>query len=126
MAEIESYRDLVVWQKAMDLTVLIYELSARFPSTETYRLVTQMTRSAASVPANIAEGRGRATKPDLAHFVSVAKGSLMETETLLMLAIRLAYLSQEEAQRALNLITEISKMLTVLRRELRAPNDSDL
>jgi four helix bundle protein len=59
MGKIESHRDLVVWQKAMDLTVLIYKLSGQFPSSEAYRLVTQITRSAASVPANIAEGRGR-------------------------------------------------------------------
>ena len=126
MTQIHSHRDLIVWQKAMDLTVLIYRLSAKFPSNEAYRLVAQITRSAASVAANIAEGRGRATKPDFAQFVSVAKGSLMETETFLMLATRLGYLSRDQAQPALDLITEISKMLTVLRRSLRAPSDADL
>jgi four helix bundle protein len=69
---INSYRDLVVWQKAMDLTVLIYRLSAKFPSNETHRLVAQVTRSAASVPANLVEGRGRATKRDFANFVAIA------------------------------------------------------
>lgn len=118
MGEIKSHRDLVVWQKAMDLTVLIYRLSAKFPPNEAYRLVAQVTRSAASVPANIAEGRGRATKPDFAHFVAIAKGSLMETETFVMLAVRLGYVQEAEAQPAMSLITEISKMLTTLRAKL--------
>jgi four helix bundle protein len=102
----------------MDLAVVIYRLSRKFPSTEAYGLVSQITRSAASVPANTAEGRGRATKRDFAHFLAVAKGSLMETETFLMLAVRLEHLSQTEAQPALDLITEISKMLTILRAKL--------
>lgn len=115
---IQSHRDLVVWKKAMDLAELIYGLSAKFPSQETYRLVGQITRSATSVAANLAEGRGRATRRDFAHFVSVAKGSLMETETYVMLAVRLGYLQQAEAQPTLDLITEISKMLTALRAKL--------
>jgi len=115
---VQSHRDLKVWQKAMDLTVLVYELAKKFPTTETYRLGSQVTRAAASVPANIAEGNARGTKRDYANFLSVAKGSLMETETFLMLAVRLRYLSQEETTAALNLITEISKMLTALRNRL--------
>jgi four helix bundle protein len=119
---IESHRDLVVWKKAMDLTVLVYQLSAKFPSSEQYRLVAQMTRSAASVPANIAEGHARATKRDYANFVSIAKGSLMETETFVMLAVRLGYLRAAEAEPALALLTELSKMLTILRMRLTAAN----
>ncbi len=104
----------MVWQKAMDLAVLVYRLSAGFPSSEKYRLVDQLTRSAASVPANIAEGRGRATRREFANFLAIAKGSLMETETYLALSIRLGYLSESQAQPALALVTEVSKMLTVL------------
>jgi four helix bundle protein len=89
MGRIESHRDLQVWQKTMDLTVHIYRLSTHFPPNETYRLVAQITRAAASVPANIAEGHARSTRKDYANFLSIAKGSLMETETFLMLAIRL-------------------------------------
>lgn len=118
VAKIESHRDLIVWQKAMDLAVEVYRLAAKFPPTETYRLVSQVTRAAASVPANIAEGHARGTSRDYSNFLSIAKGSLMETETFLTLAVRLGYLSQEEAGPALGLITEISKMLTVLRRRL--------
>lgn len=88
MASINSHRDLLVWQKAMDMTVLIYQLSAKSPSNENYRLVAQMTRSASSVAANTAEGHARATKRDYSHFLAVAKGSLMETETFVMLSVR--------------------------------------
>lgn len=118
MTKIESHRDLLVWQKAMDLAVLIYRLTSKFPSSETYRLVAQVTRSASSVPANIAEGHARATKRDYLHFLAIAKGSLMETETFVMLSVRLGYAGQADAQPALDLITEISKMLTVLRSRL--------
>ena len=118
MAKIASHSDLIVWQKAMDMTVEIYRLTGHFPATETYRLTSQITRSAASVPANIAEGHSRGTTRDYAHFLAIAKGSLMETETFLMLAVRLRYLTEIEASSTLSLITEISKMLTVLRNKL--------
>ena len=118
MGKIESHRDLIVWQKAMDLAVEIYKLTGRFPKNETYRLVAQLTRAAASVPANIAEGHARPRRRDFANFVAIAKGSLMETETFLMLAMRLKYFSGEEADSTLRLIAEISKMLTALRGRL--------
>jgi four helix bundle protein len=102
----------------MDLAVATYGLAAKFPPTETYRLGWQITRAAVSVPANIAEGNARGTKRDYANFLSVAKGSLMETETLLMLAVRLKFLGDQETANALSLVTEISKMLTALRRRL--------
>ena len=81
----------------MDLVVQVYKFTEHFPATETYRLTNQITRAVASVPANIAEGNARATTRDYAHFLSIAKGSLMETETFLMLAIRLNYLTEEQA-----------------------------
>lgn len=118
MARIDSHRDLVVWQKAMDMVVQVYRLAAQFPAYENYRLVAQLTRAAASVPANIAEGNGRGSPRDYAHFIAIAKGSLMETETFLMLAVRLSYLTDADAGPTLALITEISKMLTTLRHRL--------
>jgi four helix bundle protein len=126
MPQIESHRDLVVWQKAMDLAVATYGLTSKFPPFETYRLVSQITRAVASVPANIAEGSARATRKDYANFVAIAKGSLMETETFLMLAIRLNYLTREQTQPVMNLLTEVSKMLTSLRNQLnREPRTSN-
>jgi four helix bundle protein len=97
-AKPESHRDLIVWQKAMELAVDIYRLADRFPRHETYGLVSQITRSVVSVPANIAEGRSRATRKGFANFLAIAKGSLMETETLLTLAVRLNYLRAEETE----------------------------
>lgn len=102
----------------MDLAVSVYELTRQFPKVETYRLVDQISRAVASVPANIAEGHARGTKKDYAHFLAIAKGSLMETETYIMLAIRLEYLTSEEAASDLALLNEIGKMLTRLRQRL--------
>jgi four helix bundle protein len=118
---ISSHRDLVVWQRAMDLVVEVYCLSSRFPVDERYRLTSQITRAAASVPANIAEGHARSTAKEYAHFLAIAKGSLMETETFLMLAIRLTYLSEQQAAPALAMVTQVSKMLTRLRARLQHP-----
>ena len=118
MSKIESHRDLIVWQKAMDLAVMAYALSAKFPRTEIYRLTDQLTRAAISVPANIAEGHERSTARDYAHFLSIAKGSLMEAETFLTLAVRLRYASAEAVAAAQALIIEISKMLAALRQRL--------
>jgi four helix bundle protein len=97
---------------------LLYHLAEQFPPAEIYRLTAQMTRAAISIPANIAEGHARSTRKDYAHFLAIAKGSLMETETFLMLAVRLGYLNNAAAAPTLELITEISKMLTVLRSKL--------
>lgn len=88
MKLIESHRDLIVWQKAMDLAVTVYRPSARFPASEAYRVTSQITRSVVSVPANIAEGYACSATGDYARFLAIAKGSLMETETLLTLAER--------------------------------------
>jgi four helix bundle protein len=116
---IRSHRDLVVWNKAVDLTLLIYDLTAKFPSNEIYSLVAQMRRSASSIPANIAEGHARGTQRDYCQFLAIAKGSLMETQTFILLALRLGYVQESEAAPALALITEVSKMLTVLRARLK-------
>ena|SRR5208282_3187136 len=118
MGTITSHRDLVVWQKGMDLAVQVYRLTSQFPRSEMYRLTAQLTRAVASVPANIAEGSARGSRRDYANFLAIAKGSLMETETFLTLAVRLLYLTKEEAAPSFSLITEMSKMLTALRRRL--------
>ena len=102
----------------MDLAVQVYRLTGQFPKNEMYRLTSQITRAAASIPANIAEGNARGSRRDYAHFLSVAKGSLNETETFLILALRLGYLREAEAAATLILITEIGKMLTALRARL--------
>ena len=102
----------------MDLAVMVYDLVRTLPATERYGITSQLTRAAVSVPANIAEGHARAGTREYAQFVSVAKGSLMEVETYVMIAVRLGYVTQQAADNALSLITEISKMLTALRTRL--------
>ena len=116
--KVRSHRDLIVWRKAMDLVDLVYDLAAGFPPSENYRLAAQITRAVVSVPANIAEGQARSTSKDFANFLAIAKGSLMETETLLLVAVRRGYATDIAASPALNLITEISKMLTTLRSQI--------
>lgn len=118
MSKIESHRDLIVWQKAMDLAVLAYELTRDFPRSEQYGITSQLTRAAASVPANVAEGRARSTARDYVHFLHIARGSLAEAETFIELAIRLGYASAEKASRLLALADEVGRMLLGLQRRL--------
>jgi four helix bundle protein len=116
---IESYRDLAVWQRGMDLVVLAYELAQKLPAQEMYGLRSQIQRSAVSVPANIAEGHGRRHTGDFIHHLSIANGSLKELETLLLIAVRLGFLEPTEIEPAMRLAERISQMLTVLVRRLR-------
>jgi four helix bundle protein len=114
-----SHRDLIVWNKAMDLVEDIYRLTARFPRTEIYRLTDQLCRAVVSVPSNIAEGNGRATRGEYAHqLVGIAKGSLNEVETQIMIAVRLKYITDEDAAPVLAAIGEVGRMLVALRRRL--------
>ena len=123
MGKIESHRDLKVWQKGMGLAEEAYRLAKLLPRTEQNRLTGQLLRAAASVPANIAEGHARGTRKDYANFVNIARGSLAEAETFLLLAVRTGLLTQEHAATALGLTAELGKMLTVLRQRL---NDDPL
>jgi four helix bundle protein len=118
MAQVQSHRDLIVWQKAMDLAVAVYRLSQQFPKSEAYGITLQLARAVTSIPANIAEGSARSSRKDYANFLAIAKGSLMEAETLLMLSVRLGYVKDADANQAFGLVTEISKMLTALRAKL--------
>ena len=116
---IKSYRDLLVWQKAMDLVADSYELSAKLPKTVTYGLASQIQRAAVSIPANIAEGHGREHLGDDLHHLSVANGSLMELETHLLLATRLSYVAEKEVERLLEKTGEVSRMLSGLSKSLK-------
>lgn len=119
--EIRSHKDLVVWQKSMDLVAEVYALSAKFPASERFRMVDQICRAAVSIPANIAEGHGRGTRKDYNHFISIARGSLAETETFVLLAERLGYGDQVLLCAAKDLIAEVGKMLNALRARLAKP-----
>lgn len=116
---IESYRDLMVWQKAMGLVVECYRLSDLFPKTETYGLASQLRRAAVSIPANIAEGHGREHLGDYLHHLSIANGSLMEVETHLLLAEKLSFLESQQINQALAASAEVGRMLAGLTRSLK-------
>lgn len=117
--KVHTYRDLRVWQKAMDLVVLSYELTKKLPAEERYGLISQIKRSASSVPANIAEGHGRKRTGDYLHHLSIAHGSLMELETHLLIAQRLAYLQLAAVTPLLQQSNELSRMLSGLVQKLR-------
>lgn len=118
MAAIRSYKDLIVWQKAMDFTANVYVVARSFPSYEQAALTSQITRAAVSIPTNIAEGNGRNGAREYSHFLSIARGSLLETETLLLLTVRLGYKSESEVEDCLSLAREIDRMLCTMRRNL--------
>src|SRR3989344_4786346 len=85
----KSYKDLIVWQKGVDLSVLVYELTEQFPRDERYALTSQMRRAVVSIPSNIAEGRCRSTKKDFCNFLHIALGSAAELETQIEIARRI-------------------------------------
>jgi len=110
---------LRVWQKAVDLSVECYGLSKRFPKEETYGLMSQVRRSAVSIAANIAEGHGRKHLGDYLHHLSVAKGSLMELETHLVIAQKLEFVSNRDLESVLRKTDSVSRMLSGLITKLR-------
>lgn len=108
----QDYRDLVVWQKAMDLTVSIYKLTRTFPKEEIYGLTAQMRRASVSVASNIAEGRGRLNSPEFRQFLGVAQGSTYELETQLGVAKMLGFGTGAAIDEAETLSNEVSRMLS--------------
>ncbi len=111
---IESHKNLIVWQKSMDLVESVYGITEKFPSKEQFGLISQMRRAAVSIPSNIAEGYGRHASGSYIQFLSIARGSLLELETQIELSIRLKYFNECESEKIFSDIIEISKMLTSL------------
>ena len=123
----KSFRELKVWQSAIDLTIRVYELTAVFPSHELYGLSSQMRRAATSVASNIAEGSARSTRKDFRQFVIIARGSNSELQTQILIASRLHYGSPEQLQTAEQLAFEVGRMLNGLSDYLKrkpAPNQT--
>ena len=112
----KSYRDLIAWQKGMELVGMIYELTRGLPKEET----SQLRRAAVSVPSNIAEGQSRFSKPDFSRFLMMARGSISEIETQLLICVQLGYLKSESIAPALELATECGKIVNGLRDSLKA------
>lgn len=116
--QVTSYRDLAVWQKAMELAVECYRVTHSFPKHETYGLSAQLQRAAVSVPANIAEGRSRQHTGEFLHHLSIACGSLAELETHIEIARRLNYLAIEHADALQHSCAIIGRMLNRLQNSL--------
>ncbi len=116
---VDGYKGLIVWQKAMDLVEEAYLITKNLPREEMYALSDQMRRAAISVPSNIAEGHVRKTKRDYASFLSIARGSNAELQTQLQICIRLGYITEEKAEKALQLTEEIGKMLRAIIQKLK-------
>lgn len=114
-----SYQDLLVWQKAMDYVEICYKLARQFPKEEIFGLSSQLKRAAVSVPSNIAEGQGRMSRGEYIHFLGIAQGSLRESETQIILATRLKYISIEQEKIALSKSKEVGILLGKLIRALK-------
>jgi four helix bundle protein len=111
---VKSYRDLVVWQKGVRLTVLVYQLSKAFPRDEVYGLTSQMRRAAVSIPSNIAEGAGRLKTPEYRHFLGIARGSNFELQTHLTIAKELVFGDGGQIAQAEDLSDEVGKMIVTI------------
>lgn len=115
-----DFRQLIVWQKAMEMVTEIYKATRSFPKEEIYGLTSQIRRSAVSIPSNIAEGQGRNTKGEFLQFLGIAKGSLCEIETQILIAKNLEYLSTTDALE--DRINEIGRLLNGLINSLKSDN----
>ncbi len=118
MNEIKSFKDLIVWQKSIDLVTKVYQLTENFPKEEIYALTNQMRRCSVSIPSNIAEGRGRGTRKDFAQFVRIALGSANELETQIEIAKRLPKTKMFVYSEIEDLLIEVIKMLKVMIKKL--------
>ncbi len=117
---VNSYKNLIVWQKAVELVTAVYEITRSFPPSELYGLMSQLRRAAVSIPSNIAEGQGRATKGEFLQFLCHARGSIFEVETQLVIAAKLGYISNETEERLNSKTTEVARILNGLLTSLGA------
>jgi four helix bundle protein len=109
-----SFRDLIVWQRAIELTLSVYATTAAFPKEELFGLTSQLRRAAVPIPSNIAEGESRITRGEFKQFLGIARGSTAEVQTQLVLARRLQLAPPELIERSESLIAEVHKMLNAL------------
>ena len=109
-----SYKDLVVWQKAMETVLRIYEITERFPGGEKFGIVSQMRRAAVSIPSNIAEGQTRLSNKEFIRFLLVSRGSCAELETQVLICVGLKYITREESEQILGELDKIGKMISKL------------
>lgn len=115
----QHFKDLIVWQKAMDLVTSVYRVTEAFPKREVYSLTDQIRRAAVSVPSNIAEGQAHFSKAEFLHFLRHSSGSLAELETQILIAERLEYTGRTEAEALLAQVVEVGKLLNGLINSLK-------
>src|SRR2546425_10334953 len=108
--KVKNYRELIVWQKAMDLVEEVYKSSRDFPREEVYALTSQIRRAAVSIPSNIDEGQGRRSTSEFLHHLSIAYGSLREVETQILIAHRLGYLTEARADNVMNFAGGVGRL----------------
>ncbi|MEN6450421.1 MAG: four helix bundle protein [Thermoguttaceae bacterium] len=119
---VKDYRELIVWQKAMDLVESIYRVTKPFPKEEVYGLTSQIRRASVSIPSNIAEGNGRNTTRDYVHFLSMAYGSVKEVETQVLIAERLCYIDSGQCHGLVQTTNEIARLISGLVNSLNRKN----
>jgi four helix bundle protein len=110
-SSVKSYRDLKVWQKAMDLLVDVYAITETFPKSEQYGLVSQIRRASVSIPSNLAEGSSRRSTAEFLRYINIASGSLAELETQLIASQKLQFITEEHLNPLMVRVDEISRML---------------
>ena len=115
---VQSYRQLIAWQEAMDFVAEVYRVTRTFPKEEMYGVTSQLRRAAVSIPSNIAEGQGRQTTGEFRQFLGHARGSLLETETQILLSERLEYLGHKETESLIAQAAEVGRILNGLMNSL--------
>lgn len=123
---IRTYRDLQVWQRAMDLVTEAYRLTKAFPAEEQFGLTRQIRRAVVSIASNIAEGHGRLHRQDFVRHLSIARGSLFEAETQLQIAVRLGYATRDQVGGCWSLLQDVGRLLNGLIRSLRSDDSQTI
>ena len=118
-----SYRELIAWQKGMQLVTDVYAVTRLFPREEVYGLTSQIRRAAVSVPSNVAEGHGRATNRDRQYFITAARGSVLELQTQIEIARNLGYLEESSSAKLLQSADEVGRIINGLLRSLKTKDD---
>ncbi|MCA1599468.1 MAG: four helix bundle protein [Chloroflexi bacterium] len=119
----QNYRDLIVWQKAMDLVAQVYQVTRDWPRDELYGLTNQVRRAVVSVPANVAEGQGRGNQKEFGRYLAIAVGSLYEVQTHLLISQRLGYSDKADIDVAIRCTDDVGRLLHGLMRSLK-PSDA--
>lgn len=114
MEKTKHFQDLLVWQKSIDLAEIIYTITKNYPKEEMYGIISQMRRCSVSIASNIAEGQSRNSAPQFVQFLNIAKGSVSELETQLVISKRLKFVSEEDYVKTQNALSEIGRMLNGL------------